>query len=174
MKETIERTALISECGQYRYRLARSWNPVKPTVTFLMCNPSTADALVDDATIRKCIGFAVRWGFGSFEVTNLFALRSRDPQALIDHSSPAGPDYMKHLYDALYRSTLLVAAWGCEATLKKKPLLAARPGAVIASIRSLCPDLPIDCLGHSKTGNPYHPLMLGYDTPRIPFPGVIA
>lgn len=168
-KTMIERTAILSNDGLYRYRLTRTWNRSLPLVTYLMLNPSTADELRDDATIRKCLGFAERWGFGGIEVTNLFALRSRDPQALVSAPAPIGPDYTRHLYDSLYSARLLVAAWGCEGTLKKSSALAERPQVVLATIRMFFPDLPIECLGMSKTGNPYHPLMLAYDTPRWPY-----
>lgn len=170
----IQRSAILSEDGLYRYRLSRWWSDRLPWVTFLMLNPSTADALEDDATIRKCVGFAEHWGFGGIEVTNLFAMRSRDPLALVDAKNPTGPEYTRHLYDSIHKSTLLIASWGCESTLKKKPMLLARPKAVVSAIRALRSDLPIECLGMSKTGNPYHPLMLAYDTPRIPYTGLAA
>ncbi|KAA0997816.1 DUF1643 domain-containing protein [Paraburkholderia panacisoli] len=42
-----ERGAHISDCGAYRYRLWREWDRSKPTLAFLMLNPSTADHLSD-------------------------------------------------------------------------------------------------------------------------------
>lgn len=165
----IQRSAIISADQRYRYRLSRWWSDTLPWVTFLMINPSTADAFEDDATIRKCIGFADAWGFGGIDVVNLFALRSRDPLALVPERDPVGPDYFTHLLDAVKKSKHLIAAWGCESTLRKSPILLKRPAAVLSTIRTLRPDLAIECLGMTKTGTPYHPLMLGYDTPRIPF-----
>ena len=32
--------------GDYRYRLTRVWDPTLPTITFVLLNPSTADAVV--------------------------------------------------------------------------------------------------------------------------------
>jgi hypothetical protein len=54
-------TAVISDCGRYRYSLTRSWADGDNRVVFVMLNPSTADAEVDDPTIRRCIGFAKAW-----------------------------------------------------------------------------------------------------------------
>ena len=165
----IQRSAILSIDQRYRYRLTRWWSESLPWVTYLMLNPSTADAFSDDPTIKKCIGFADAWGFGGIEVVNLFALRSTDPLGLLSDPNPNGPDYMTHLLDTVKKAKLLIAAWGCESTLKRSPILQKRPAAVLSTIRTLRPDLPIECLGMSKTGNPYHPLMLGYNTPRIPF-----
>jgi hypothetical protein len=44
-------------------------------LVFVMLNPSTADASKDDATIRRCIGFAKQLKFGGIKVVNLFAFR---------------------------------------------------------------------------------------------------
>ena len=60
----IIKTAAISDCGTYRYSLTREWAE-GPRLLFVMLNPSTADAEADDPTIRKCIGYAQREGFGS-------------------------------------------------------------------------------------------------------------
>ena len=46
------RTATISDDGVYRYRLGRRWDDRSP-VLFVMLNPSTADADIDDPTIRR-------------------------------------------------------------------------------------------------------------------------
>lgn len=158
--------AVISPCGSYRYVLSRSWS-FEPIVTWVMLNPSTADAMADDATIRKCVGFAKRWGFGGIRVVNLFAWRSRDPLALVDLPDPYGPEYGKHFDGAINTSSLVVAAWGCESTLKKKALLIQRATMTRTGLLGLT--VPVVCLGMTKAGTPYHPLTLGYDTPRRSF-----
>jgi SagB-type dehydrogenase family enzyme len=68
----MRRIALFSPCGTFRYRLGRRWAE-GPTVGFVLLNPSTPDAEVDDQTVRRCIRFAQRDGYGGLEVVNLFA-----------------------------------------------------------------------------------------------------
>jgi hypothetical protein len=78
---------------EYRYWLERTL----PTeigsgdrVLFVMLNPSTADAVRDDATIRSCGRLAKSWGYGRLGVCNLFALRATDPRDLRRHPRPIG------------------------------------------------------------------------------------
>ncbi len=66
----------------YRYNLTRGWEDNGPCVAFLMFNPSTADRVVNDHTISKCIGFSKIWGYGRMVVVNLYAVKSRDPKAV--------------------------------------------------------------------------------------------
>ena len=47
-----------------------------------MLNPSRADDMRDDPTIRKAAGFAKRLGFGELVVVNLYAWRSTLPRDL--------------------------------------------------------------------------------------------
>lgn len=105
------RGALISECGLYRYRLWRRWG-IGPHATWIMLNPSTADADLDDPTIRRCIGFARAWGFSAIEVVNLFALRATNPRELGRSADPIGPDNDRHLSEAGRAAELRIAAWG--------------------------------------------------------------
>lgn len=160
--------AVISLCGAYRYRLTRTWDESLPSITFLMMNPSTADATEDDATIRKCIGFATRWGYGGIEVVNLFALRSRDPKALLASSDPIGRDNGEWLHLTLCDKKQVICAWGCEDTLKKGNLK-RRAMRLLMQLKYDLPTLKVMCLGTTKGGTPRHPLMLPYTTERIEY-----
>ncbi|TDQ12201.1 DUF1643 domain-containing protein [Pedobacter metabolipauper] len=80
---SITKTAVISDCKKYRYELSRVWDDTKPKVLFIMHNPSTADANDDDPTIRRCIGFARKWGYGGIYVGNLIPYRCTDPKELL-------------------------------------------------------------------------------------------
>src|SRR5689334_16488446 len=77
----VRKAASISECGRYRYSLHRWWGAGE-RLYFVMLNPSTADAEVDDPTIRRCMGFARTLGFDGIGVVNLYAFRATKPADL--------------------------------------------------------------------------------------------
>lgn len=154
-----KREAFLSSCGKYRYSLHREWEKGGNSVTFIMLNPSTADHEKDDPTIRRCIGFARRWGFGSLWVGNLFALRSPSPRALIKEDDPIGKCNDATIRQLVEASVLVVAAWGTKGHLFNRD-------AVVKQMLQSC-----KCLGFTKWGFPRHPLHLPYDSALLEFPG---
>lgn len=164
MKVEISKSAVLSECKRYRYRLYRSWSD-GPFVVFLMFNPSTADAEIDDPTIRKCIGFAKRWGYSGLTVVNLFAFRSTNPKAISNmlYADAVGPENDANILTACATAGEVVFSWGCGLHMRGH---GDRPKRVERMIRSNYPDLKISCLGRGKDDHPRHPLMLGYSTER--------
>jgi hypothetical protein len=150
-------TAVISSCGKYRYYLGRCWDNKLPVLSFIMLNPSTADAEIDDHTIRRCIGFAKLNGFGGIAVVNLFAFRATEPSELYLTPDPFGPDNVEHLKDILFFSnqgkTKIVAAWGAHKAVADFKALSQLRGA------------PLYCLGKTKDGHPRHPLYVRADQP---------
>lgn len=155
------RHADLSEDGVYRYWLGRRWDGGETySLAFIMLNPSTADALADDPTIRKCVGFARRLNYRAISVFNLYAYRATDPAdlkaAIRAGEDVVGPDndlrlriLLHHRYMAGER---VVAAWGAHAPKARVQEVLAMPGA-----DSLL------TLGLTKSGVPRHPLMLGYE-----------
>ena len=93
----VVRSAVISECRLYRYRLDRVWDTGEAQVLFVMLNPSTADATVDDRTICRCMEFARAWGYGGLVVGNLFAYRATNPQQLKNVDDPVGFGKRSHV-----------------------------------------------------------------------------
>lgn len=161
----MKRSAVISDCGQYRYRLERQWGDDDATrILWVMCNPSTADATVDDPTIRKCIKFSTNWGAGSMEVVNLWAYRSSKPEDLQLVPDAMGPDNLRHIEDAVLdpRTAIVVGGWGNAA---------ARAGCAnpfsLAALRRATEEQGkgIYCLGRTASGAPRHPGRLAYGTP---------
>lgn len=141
--------AWISPDRQYRYCLTRIWDSKLPTVTFVMLNPSTADEVNDDPTIRRCMGFARAEGFGALEVMNLYAFRATDPRVLFMADDPVGPQNDEWLRRAANNSMML-AAWGTK----------AKPDRVREFLMGPAMGHEIYCLGKTKHGAPRHPLYL--------------
>jgi hypothetical protein len=161
---TYSRGAAISDCQRYRYRLWRRWRgeaQSKGDVNWIMLNPSTADADVDDPTIRRCEGFARLWGYGGIVVTNLFAYRATDPQELRNVSAPIGPLADDALLHVANNAALIVCAWGAHGALRYRA----------ESVLTLLAGHTLHCLHRTKDGHPSHPLYLRGDLTPIPFGG---
>ena len=146
------RTATLSPCTRYRYSLRRTWQEGGRIVCFIMLNPSTADAEIDDPTIRRCIGFGKLWHFDALEVVNLFAWRATKPVALLSASDPVGPDNDAAIEQAAHRAELIVCAWGAD------PYAVDRARPVLALLKKY----PLFCVGTTKTCRPKHPLYAPY------------
>lgn len=151
-------TATLSADRAYRYLLTRRWGD-GPAMTWIMLNPSTADASEDDPTIRRCVGFARREGCEAIHVVNLFALRCTDPRELRTAGDPVGPGNDGFLL-ARPVAALTVAAWGAFGCMNGR---SGQVGAMLASV-------PLLCLGVTSGGEPRHPLYARADTPLVSFP----
>jgi len=103
--------AVISPCRQYRYSLWRIW-ATAPYLNVIGLNPSTADAELDDPTIRRCVGFAKQWGYGGLYMTNLFAYRATDPNKMKKQVDPIGVENDKTLIEVASKAGCVVIAWG--------------------------------------------------------------
>lgn len=150
----IERSAVISSDGLYRYQLTRRWGTDTPHVLWIMLNPSTADGEVDDPTIRRCIGFSQAWSFDAMTVCNLYALRCTRPIHLEHHPDPEGPQNVEWLAASMNRASLAVLAWGAHKTPRT-----AR-GNVVAMVETMLKKRGIRTviLGLTQAGHPRHPL----------------
>lgn len=147
------KSAELSPCGRYRYTLRRAGlGGSIETINFIMLNPSTADAEIDDPTIRRCIRFTSDWGYNELVVTNLFALRSTDPKALATAADPIGPDNDRHIAQQAAAAALVVCAWGAHGALRGR---AAHVVRLLASA-----GIQPMCLSMTAGGQPGHPLYL--------------
>lgn len=152
------KSAVVSSCGAYRWALSRSWIPTLGTVMFVMLNPSTADAEMDDPTVRKCVGFARQWGRGAVLIGNLFAFRTKEPKLLRRAADPVGASNDEALAWMAAAADMIVVAWGSRA---KHPELVDRARAVVEGPLA---DRPLLCLKLLPNGDPGHPLFAPYQT----------
>lgn len=151
MKRQSERSAPVGAAhidGVYRYALFRCWNKSKPHVLFIALNPSTATAINDDPTVRRCMAYARSWGFGGLAIGNLFAYRARDPRRLFLARDPVGPKNDDFLRALAANASTVVAAWG------NGGVYLDRAAAVRAMLSRL------HYLRLTQRGQPAHPLYL--------------
>lgn len=148
--------AVFSKNRYYRYKLTREWNVKLPCVAWIGLNPSTADEEALDNTLRRCVNFSAAWGYGSFVMLNLFALRTKDPAVMKNGKNPVGR----------FNDTFILAT--CEAIIKQD-------GKVIAcwgthgkfmdrgeTVRTMLDSrsIPLHNIGLNGDGSPCHPLYL--------------
>lgn len=161
-------TAIISECGTYRYLLTR-WTRTllshtlpmaNGSLLLLMLNPSTADASKNDPTIRRCISLAERLGAADLTVVNLFAYRATKPKALKealvageDIIGPENDDYIRY---AVENADKVVCAWGRNGMHYTQR---------VARVLMILDGVELWCLGETKDEHPKHPLMVPNNTP---------
>ncbi len=161
-------SAVISQCKRYRYVLRRRLDygyhsARESSVLWVMLNPSTADAVIDDPTIGKCLAFSRGWGFKQMSVVNLFALRSTDPKALSQCSleESIGPDNDAYIREEAAYAQEVICAWGIHGAL------GGRPERVMSTLRLA--DAELKALRVCKNGEPGHPLYLAANTERFPY-----
>lgn len=144
--------AEFSDDRTHRYWLWRRWwmqcEP-RQMAMFIGLNPSTADENVDDPTVRRCIDFAKQWGFGGMIMTNIFSIRSTDPQG-IRQAGAARLENEQSLVRLAAKAGRVVCCWGTHGAYQGQG----------ARIRELLADVPLYHLGLSKAGHPKHPLYL--------------
>lgn len=136
-----------------------------PVYAFFGVNPSTADASVNDATVRKWIGFTKLWGGSRFIVGNVFGFRAKDVERLAYCADPWGDDNHFHVEQIIAAADILVPCWGARGKLPKKLHKSLDQFAeIFDSI-----DKPVMTFGRTAGGDPMHPQMLAYKTQLQPW-----
>jgi hypothetical protein len=144
----------------YRYSLWRYWDDSLLVAAFVMLNPSTADEVDLDPTVRRCVGYARSWKCGGLIVGNIFALRSTDPKQLYRVEDPVGPSNDLFLRGLQEFVDITIFGWGTRGRLNGRGravdrLFGYREG--------------VFCLGTTRWGEPIHPLYQRADLKPIRF-----
>ena len=137
--------------GDYRYLLWREWDSNLKTISFIMLNPSRADAEINDPTITRCINFAKSWSYGRLEVVNLFAYRTSKPSLLKQANQPIGKNNDRYILESVEGSDQVILAWGNHGTWQQQDLYV---------LQLLKTHKHLYSLGITKKGCPRHPLYL--------------
>ena len=111
--------AIFDDSRTHRLLLGRQWADASlwPTMVTVGLNPSDADHLKDDQTIRKEIGFAKRYGCGGLIKANLLTIIETESRKLKDLrlEQSLHPSWEAALRAALVPhgvGSIYVAAWG--------------------------------------------------------------
>lgn len=150
--------------GVHRYWLSRAVAAEGPVGLFLGLNPSKAGAVDNDPTVRKWKGFTKRWGWSGFLVGNLFSFIETKSALLRDLAPYHANDDNSNtaLISLILRTPNIVLCWGNNVPKH----LRSRVSAVLDLLSEhQLPGTTVSTFGLSKSGNPMHPLILGYDTP---------
>jgi len=148
--------------GPQDYKKTSPEGPPK-RLLFVMLNPSTADASIDDPTIRRCRQLAFDNGYGVFGVVNLFSFRATSPDDLIAAEYPNDEKSDDAIKAALDWADEVCFAFGVERKgLKGRDTWKERVQWVADQVAAKG-KVPT-CLGQTKDGWPRHPLYLKADS----------
>ncbi len=153
----IKSDAIFSEDNIHRYALIHEWELDRPSLMIISLNPSAEDGELNNPTIRRCIGFAKRWGFGRLFITNLFSFKTSSPKDLFNSENPIGNKNDYWLKKLSKKVDKVVLAYGNHGKFKN------RHEEILKIIHD-----PY-CIKKSKTGMPMHPLYLKYTEEPIRF-----
>ena len=123
----MKRQTVFSPCRTYRYVLRREWDVLDHSyVMFVGLNPSTADEVRDDPTVRRCLGYAKSWGYGALCLTNLFAFRATKPAVLKANPAPIGQENDRWLVEM----ARVLASWSRRGVFTGPICSAIRPSSI--------------------------------------------
>jgi hypothetical protein len=164
--------AEFSKCRLYRYTLFRKASeqeglfsypaPNPGFVQFVCLNPSTADEKTNDNTVAKCIEYSRRWGYSGMCMTNCFAWRDRDPDAMKAAEEPVGRENNNWLAEIALKASLIVCGWGEHA-------LHLDRAKTVREILTENARAKLHYLKLNDSGEPTHPLYLSLSLKPKPF-----
>ena len=149
--------AEFSDDRLYRYTLTREVEEAPRLAVFIMLNPSAATATQNAPTVKRCIRFAKRWGYGHLVVVNIFAYRSPFPADLRWVGDPIGPCNDRHIKEQASRADLVLCAWGIDGEYLERG----------QAVKELLDGIRLHALGFTKDGHPQHPLYIQKDVEPV-------
>lgn len=157
-RKSINAGALFSEGKRHRYYLWRIWDSTLPFIAFIGLNPSTADEIKDDATIRRVKRFAELWGYGGVYMLNCFPFITAYPEQIeLDRDSWDSND--RHIQEISEKCIEIVFAWGNFGIVKQE----------VRDLKMIKLFPNAKCLGKNKNGSPKHPLYIAKNQSLIKF-----
>lgn len=157
--------AWFSDCNRYRYKLYRIWDDSLPLICFVMLNPSTADDLQLDPTLKRCKARAMKLGYGGFSVLNLFAYRATDPAEMKRQADPVGPENDETILREVAQVDAAICGWGNDGAHMQRAYAVTELLERVAAGKLFA----LKVNGDNGKGHPSHPLYLSYDLQPKPY-----
>lgn len=158
-------SAIFSEDRKFRYRLDRDVQEHGAVFAYFGVNGATAGEVEEDHTTMKWRGFTLRNYGRKYIAGNPFAYCATDVKELAAVDDPIGPDNAHHLAQIIADADILVPCWGDRGKLPRR----LRHHLVDLKTMIFDAGKPVLIFGLTNAGDPKHPLMLGYDTPLMPW-----
>lgn len=159
----MKKSAVISECGEYRHRLDREVQATGIVIAYYGVNPSTADGEDEDATTGKWFGFSLRNNARAYIAGNAHDYRATDVRKLAQVAKPISDQNDFYLRQIIAEADILVPCWGSRDKLPKE----LHTNLYKLKCMLFESGKPVKIFGLTKSGDPKHPLMLGYATPLV-------
>ncbi len=132
-------------------------------------NPSTADKDKPDATMRRVMGFAERYGFDSFVMLNVYPLRATNPAALPQECDAelhtANIREIVNIVSSRPGPSILLAYGG---NINSRKYLRPCLRDIVEAIKPYSPKYFQIGPVLNRDGSPKHPLMAPYSSAMIP------
>lgn len=168
--------AVFSPDKSSRYRLSMNYSDNlidrerEKCAVVIMKNPSSADAAMADATIRKVETFIYHHfpDVRSLHILNIFAYRATEPGDLNEAFLSHGPEMVigaendHFIRSAVRDSDYILLAWGNNSGIDKT-LYEERVLRVKQILQTISSHKIFIVEGSQKTKHPLHGLMWGYD-----------
>jgi hypothetical protein len=146
----------------YRLTLTREWDAGRGMGLWLLSNPSTASAEVDDPTTLRVVAFSQRWGLRRAVIVNGSPLVTPDPKV--------NSAWLKELNGGMHATRVAAALARNRSAIKQAARRARMYIAAFGAAENVCLDEivdmlrcygPLHCIGTTEAGRPKHPLARG-------------
>lgn len=164
-----ETDAFFSPDHKFRFTLTRIWDQQKPVALVAMLNPSNANYVKDDPTIRRLTELLNSIGYGGYVVVNWSPFISSRPRAMLEYMNTPTAAQIKVLeknntiINKLARShDTHIVAWGNQfpKNLAVGKFLSGYTSDFMHNMSGGYRN-DLKCFGMTKSGAPKHPLARG-------------
>lgn len=109
IESTMTTRVYFSDDNTKRYLIEKTWDPSLPNLAIVLLAPSSASTIELDSTTSLVLNNAVRLGFGSVSIVNLFATLGNYTLTIEEGDDP---ENLKAIVDAAKKADVVVWAPG--------------------------------------------------------------